>query len=179
MKEGIGLGGIYFKPVNGEPTPTLAIFSRQLRDKSLSMSQLPPEFAQDLSQWEMVAAMPPVTVRYFISGNGKKYALLHDEDYCYHPANAPAPPLDECEQLSAEAADKDLDATYFMQQTDNRSDATGFMLNPDQTAWLQVRDTTCIGPNGLGCRIRMTRERTRVLLGGHPMPHPRPQRASR
>lgn len=56
MKEGIGLGGIYFKPVNGEPTPTLAIFSWQLRDKSLSMSQLPPEFAQDLSQWEMVAA---------------------------------------------------------------------------------------------------------------------------
>jgi hypothetical protein len=55
MKAGIGLGGIYFRPTNGEPTPTLAIYSRQLVDQSLSMSQLPLEFAQDFSQWEMAA----------------------------------------------------------------------------------------------------------------------------
>jgi hypothetical protein len=88
MQEGIGLGGIHFHPTNGEPTPTLAIYSRQSEDKSLSMSQLPLEFAQDLSQWEMAAEIPAVTIRYFIPENGKKYALLHGEDYCDHPANA-------------------------------------------------------------------------------------------
>ena len=49
MKAGIGLGGVYFHPKNGEPAPTLAIFSRQLKNRQLSMSQLPLEFAQDLS----------------------------------------------------------------------------------------------------------------------------------
>src|SRR5580658_5106446 len=38
MKDGIALGGVYFHPTNGEPTPTLAIYSRQLGDTTLSMS---------------------------------------------------------------------------------------------------------------------------------------------
>ena len=164
MQAGIGLGGIYFRPTNGEPTPTLAIYSRQLKDRALSMGQLPLEFAQDLSQWEMVSGMPQVTIRYFIPDNGKKYALLHDEDYCDHPANAPAPPQDECQQLNAEAADKDMDAAYFMQQTGNRSDATAYMLGADQVAWIGVRNQTCGGV--LACQIRLTRRRTRVLIGG-------------
>lgn len=163
MKEGIGLGGIYFHPTNGEPTPTLAIYSRQLEDRSLSMSQLPLEFAQDLSQWEMAASMPVVTIRYFIPENGRKYPLLHDEDYCDHPANAPAPPQDECQQLNSAAADKDVDAAYFMQQTGNRSDATAYMLGEDQVAWIGLRAQTCGGV--LACRIRFTRQRTRVLIG--------------
>jgi hypothetical protein len=163
MKAGIGLGGIYFRPTNGEPTPTLAIYSRQLVDQSLSMSQLPLEFEQDFSQWEMAARMPPVTVRYIIPGNGKKYPLLHDEDFCDHPPNAPAPPQDECEQLNADAADKDMDAAYFMEQTGNRSDATAYMLGQDQVAWIGVREQTCGGV--LACRIRFTRQRTRVLIG--------------
>ena len=164
MQAGIGIGGIYFHPTNGEPTPTLAIYSRQLKDKALSMSQLPMEFVQDFSQWEMAASMPAVTVRYFIPENGKKYVLVHDEDFCDHPADAPAPPQDQCQQLNAEAADKDMDAAYFMQQTGNRSDATAYMLGADQVAWIGVRTQTCGGV--LACQIRLTRRRTRVLLGG-------------
>lgn len=30
LKEGIALGGFYFEPTNGEPTPTLTLFSKQL-----------------------------------------------------------------------------------------------------------------------------------------------------
>ena len=33
LQAGIVLGGFYFHPTNGEPTPTLTIFSRQLQDK--------------------------------------------------------------------------------------------------------------------------------------------------
>ena len=96
MKEGIALGGVYFHPTNGEPTPTLAIFSRQLQETSLSMSQLPPAFAEDLAQWVLVAGVKMISPRYFIPENGKKYVLLHDEDYCAAPENAPAPDPDRC-----------------------------------------------------------------------------------
>jgi uncharacterized protein YecT (DUF1311 family) len=164
MQAGIGIGGIYFRPTNGEPTPTLAIYSRQLKDRALSMGQLPPEFVQDLSQWEMTVGLPVVTIRYFIPENGKKYVLVHDEDYCGHPANTPAPTQDECQQLNAEAANKDMDAAYFMQQTGNRSDATAYMLGADQVAWIGVRTQTCGGV--LACQIRLTRRRTRALIGG-------------
>lgn len=34
MQQGVALGGIFFQPVNGEPSPTLTIFSRQLKDNS-------------------------------------------------------------------------------------------------------------------------------------------------
>jgi uncharacterized protein YecT (DUF1311 family) len=166
MKEGIGLGGVYFHPTNGEPTPTLAIFSRQLKVDSLSMSQLPVAFAEAVSLWSQGAGVRPITVRYFIPDNGKKYVLVHDEDYCDHPENAPAPPEDECQQMNADAADIDMNAAYFMQETHNAANATAWMLGPDQVAWLGVRDQTC--GVGLGCRIRITRERTRVLMGGGP-----------
>jgi hypothetical protein len=164
MKAGIGLGGVYFHPTNGEPTPTLAIYSRQLKDRQLNMGQLPLEFAQDFAQWEMVAKMPPVTFRYFIPDNNRKYVLVHDEDYCDHPANAPAPPQDECQQLNADAADKDLTAADFMKQTGNRTDATAYMLNPELVTWMGVRTQTCGG--SLACQIRVTRRRTRALLSG-------------
>jgi uncharacterized protein YecT (DUF1311 family) len=39
------------------------------------------------------------------------------------------------------------------------------MLEPQQMAWITVRDQTCGA--GLGCRIRMTRERTRIILRQH------------
>jgi uncharacterized protein YecT (DUF1311 family) len=166
MKEGIGLGGVYFHPTNGEPTPTLAIFSRQLKVDSLSMSQLPVEFAEAVSQWSLGAGVPAITTRYFIPDNGKKYVLAHDEDYCDHPENAPAPPQDVCEQMNADAAESDMNAAYFMQETHNAANATAWMLGPDQVAWIGVRERTCGA--GLICRIRITRQRTRALMGGGP-----------
>ncbi len=107
MQTGIGLGGVYFRPSNGEPTPTLTIFSRQLSDTYLGMSQLPPEFLQDLNQWALIAKVHATSPRYFIPANKKKYALVHDGDYCEHAAGTAAPPEDECEEMNAEAADAD------------------------------------------------------------------------
>jgi len=165
IQTGIALGGVYFHPVNGEPTPTLAVFSTQLQDHSLGLSQLPLAFAEDLSRWVATSDARLVSPRYFIPENGKKYVLLHDEDYCDHPPNAPAPPQKTCMQLNAEAADADLNAAYFMQQTHNAANATAWMLLPEQVSWIGVRDRSCgLGPGTLPCRIRITRQRTRVIL---------------
>jgi len=178
LQEGIALGGFYFTPTNGEPTPTLTVFSRQLKQTSLALSELPRAFADDLSQWSAVSSIPAISPRYFIPENGKKYVLEHDGDYCWHPAGTPAPPAGDCMQANLDAANADMDAAYFMKETHNAANATAWMLDPEQTAWLAVRASTCVGPYALGCRIRMTRERTRVILGPR-MPRPRPMQASR
>jgi uncharacterized protein YecT (DUF1311 family) len=107
--------------------------------------------------------MSPVTVRYFIPDNGRKYVLLHDEDYCSHPEIAPAQPAGGCEQLNADAADADMNGAYFMQETGNLANATAWMLGQDQVAWIGFRFRTCGGV--LACQIRVTRQRTRVLIG--------------
>jgi uncharacterized protein YecT (DUF1311 family) len=163
LEAGIFLGGFYFHPVNGEPTPTLTVFSRQLQQTDLSMSQLPEAFAEDMAQWALVSRVPLVGTRYFIPENGKKYALLHDEDYCVAGPRVPPQSLGQCQELNAEAADADMNAAYFMKQTKNAANATAWMLGPDQVAWIGLREQSC--GNGLGCRIRFTRERTRVLTG--------------
>lgn len=176
LQDGVALGGFYFTPTNGEPTPTLTIFSRQLKQTSLAPGEFPRAFVDDLSQWSAVARIPSITPRYFIPDDGKKYVLEHDEDYCWHPEGTAAPPQDECMQANLDAADADMDAAYFMQETHNAANATAWMLDPEQTAWLAMRDRTCMGPNGLGCRVRLTRERVRVILGP---PRPRPLQGSR
>jgi uncharacterized protein YecT (DUF1311 family) len=169
MQSGMALGSIYFHPTNGEPTPTLTVFSRQLTDTDLSMGQLPPEFVSDLVEWERGTGISAISPRYFIPANGKKYVLMHDEDYCFHDADEPAP--EGCEQDNAHAADADMNAAYFMEETHNAANATAWMLEPDQIEWLAVRDRTC-GFNGFACRIAITRRRTAVLVG-HPVPVPR------
>ena len=166
MKDGIALGGVYFHPTNGEPTPTLAIYSRQLTDTDLSMGQLPVAFQQDLAQWMLVADPRYVSPRYFIPENGKKYVLIHDEDYCAQPVGTPPVSPEKCEQMNAEAADADENAAYFMAETHNAANATAWMLCQDQLAWIGIRDQSCgIGPVALPCRIRITRQRTRILIG--------------
>jgi len=171
MQMGIGLGGIYFHPSNGEPTPTLTIYSKQLSDTDLSMGQLPPEFDQDFRQWATMAGLEVISPRYFIPANKKKYVLLHDEDYCAYSGNTQV--LGGCQELNVEAADADLNAAYFMHLTGNASDANAYMLNSEQAAWLALRERTCAGPNGLACRIQITRQRTAVLTGHPPRaPHP-------
>jgi uncharacterized protein YecT (DUF1311 family) len=162
LQTGTALGGVYFHPTNGEPSPTLAVFSKQLNEQNLSMSQLPLAFAQDLSNWVATSDARWVSPRYFIPANGKKYVLLHDEDFCDHPPNAPAPDQNKCMKLNEEAADADVNAAYFMAETHNAANATAWMLGPDQTAWISLRDQTC-GVT-LQCRIRLTRQRTRVLI---------------
>jgi uncharacterized protein YecT (DUF1311 family) len=132
----------------------------------------------DLSQWGAVAGIPPITPRYFIPDNGKKYVLEHDEDYCWHAEGTPAPPEGDCMQANLDAANADMDAAYFMKETHNAANATAWMLDPEQTAWIARRASTCVGPSALGCRVRMTRERVRVIVGPR-TPRARPLQASR
>ena len=178
LQEGTALGAFYFTPTNGEPTPTLTVFSRQMKQSSLALSELPRAFADDLSQWMAVARIPSISPRYFIPDNGKKYVLEHDEDYCWHAAGTPPPPEGDCMQANLDAANADMDAAYFMKETHNAANATAWMLDPEQTAWLATRASTCVGPNALGCRVLMTRERIRVIMGPG-APRPRPLQASR
>jgi uncharacterized protein YecT (DUF1311 family) len=172
LQDGIALGGFYFHPTNGEPTPTVNIFSKQVKEESLKLSQLPLAFAEDLSQWSAESRVPPITTRYFITGSNRKILLEHDEDFCA-PAAGTAPPT--CLQMNADAADIDLDAAYYLEQTNHATNATAWMITgDDQTAWLQVRYNTCrVGPDPLGCRIRLTRERTHLIIRRRPVPPPR------
>ncbi len=165
MQEGIALGGFYFHPTNGEPTPTVTVFSHQVKEDTLKMSQLPPAFAEELTRWSAQSNVPQVTTRYFIGDSHKKILLEHDEDYCAGGSAAPA----DCEQMNADAADIDLDAAYYLDQTNHATNATAWMIEgPDQVAWIQVRDNTCRAvADRLGCRIRITRERTRVIINRH------------
>lgn len=166
LQDGIALGGFYFHPTNGEPTPALNVFSKQVKEDALAMSQLPPAFAEDLSLWSAQFRVPPVITRYFITGAKRKILLEHDEDYCAPVWGAAAPPQPICQQMNADAADIDLTAAYYLDQTNHATNATAWMItDPDQVAWIQVRDNTChVGPDPLGCRIVMTRERTHVII---------------
>jgi uncharacterized protein YecT (DUF1311 family) len=166
-QDGIALGGFYFHPTNGEPTPTVTIFSKQVKEESLKMSQLPAAFAVDLSRWSAESGVPTVTTRYFIGGIDRKILLEHDEDFCSPVESTTAPA--HCEQMNADAADIDLDAAYYLEQTDHATNATAWMINgPDQVAWIQLRDNTCrVVPDRLRCRIRVTRERTHIIINRH------------
>jgi hypothetical protein len=174
MQDGIALGGFFFRPTNGEPTPAVNIFSEQVKEAALEMSQLPPAFAEDLSRWSADNHIPPVTTRYFVTGANKKIVLEHDEDYCAPTGGTIAPSKDVCEQMNADAADIDETAADFLDQTNHATNSTAWMINdPDQVAWIQVRDSTCnFGPDPLHCHIVMTRERTHVIINRHPFPHP-------
>ncbi len=173
LQSGIGLGGIFFAPSNGEPTPTLTIFSRQVRAQAIAMSQLPPPFAAALLRWQRRSRVPRLEARYFIGGNNSKIYLEHDEDYCAPAADGePAPRL--CAQMSADAAEADLNAAYYTEQTHHATNATARMIfDADQVAWFRHRDSSCANlPDALGCRVRFTRERIHIIVH-RPPPHPR------
>lgn len=171
MQEGIGLGAFFFHPTNGEPTPTVTVFSRLVKADTIGVSRLPPEFAADLRRWWAQAHLHPVITTYFIAGAGKRLLLEHDEDFCVPVDGNTAPPSPACDQMNAEAADIDLTAAYYLEQVHYPSNATAWMIvDDDQVAWLRVRDTTCgNGPDPLRCRIRLTRERTRAILNRRPI----------
>lgn len=173
LQDGIGLGAFYFHPTNGEPTPTVAVFSRQVKETTIAMSQLPPAFADDLAKWTVDARIPPITTRYFLTGNNKRVLLEHDEDFCALGDGTVAPPGSGCQQMNADAADLDETAAYYLDQVHYATNATAWMIGPDQVAWIEVRNNTCGGiADPLGCRIRLTREHTHMIIHRGPMPHP-------
>lgn len=176
IQDGIALGGFSFHPTNGEPTPTLTIFSKQLKDESLELNQLPTAFAEDMYHWAAATGIPAVLTRYFINAEGVKIVLEHDEDYCVHPDGSPAPTPDVCDQMNEDAANVDMEAAYFMERTGYASNATArTAVESDQVEWIRLRDESCrIGPDRLKCRIRMTHERTHVLIKRRHAPAPPP-----
>ncbi len=170
LQTGIALGGFFFTPTNGEPTPALNLFSKQIKEDTLGLSELPPAFVGDLIQWSTRARIGPVVTRYAITGNNKKILLEHDEDFCVSADGTVAPRNGICEQLNAEAADLDVTAADYLDQVHHATNATAWMLSPSQVAWLSVRDRTCGGVlDPLTCRIRITHQRIRVLTGRPPL----------
>jgi uncharacterized protein YecT (DUF1311 family) len=172
MVDGIGLGGFYFRPTNGEPTPTVTVFSRQVKEKTLRLSQLPPAFVDQLRSWSSDFRIPVITTRYFITGGNEKILLEHDEDFCT-PADPTFTAPTDCEQMNADAADIDMNAAYYLDQTHHATNATAWMIvSNDQVAWVRVRDDTCrSGPDPLKCRVRMTHDHIHTLTGAPSTPH--------
>lgn len=125
-------------------------------------------------QWQTVPHVGPVTERYFITGANKKILLEHDEDYCLSWDGTRLPPDSGCMQMAADAADNDLSAAYYVDATHHMTNATAWMMSQDQVSFLDMRNGQCrVGPDPLGCRILMTRERVGVVIGRpHPAPHP-------
>jgi len=173
MQDGIAMGGFFFHPTNGEPTPTVAVFSKQVKEKAVKMSELPPAFAEDLTQWSAASRVPPITTRYFLTGSNERVLLEHDENYCA-PVAASGPADAECEQMNADAADIDMNAAYYLEQTHHATNATAHMIvGEDEAVWIRTRDEACrVDPDPLGCRIRRTHEHIHVVVFGHPEPHP-------
>jgi hypothetical protein len=162
---GILLGGFYFNPNNGEPSPTLTVFSRQTDAPTVALSDLPPEFARDLADWTIAATIPVITTRYFIDEKKKRTLLVHDEDFCLTPDGSHAPAGDPCEQMNENAADLDLTAAEYLSSVHYATNATAWMASGDDRAsWLQVVRTQC--GVAVACRIRITRRRTRAILSG-------------
>ena len=176
LQDGIALGGFFFQPTNGEPTPAFSVFSRQVMDLAVRTEQLPAAFMSDVIQWSTAYHVPPVTTRYFLTGSNKRILLEHDEDYCQKPNNTAPAADDPCQQEMAYAADVDEVAAYYLVQINYATNGTAWMIGPDQTLWLRTRDNLCAA-NAFGCRVRVTREHTHTILrgpgGGRPVaPHP-------
>jgi hypothetical protein len=172
MQDGLVLGGFYFHPSNGEPTPSVTVFSQQIGEEAITLGELPPEFADELREWSQRAGVPLVTTRYFIGDTHEKILLEHDEDFCSAGANGrPLGNLgDDCLEMNVNAADLDEGAAYFLDQVHYATNATAYMLGPDQIEFLRVRERTCgsvVDP--MACRIRVSRERTRVILKRSPV----------
>jgi len=180
MQDGVALACFSFHPTNGEPSPSVVVFSRQIvKQDSIAMGQLPPEFATFLRGWTDNYRIPQITARYFITGSNKRILLEHDEDYCAPMDGIPAPDKVTCEDMDFKAADLDVTVADYLEATHHATNATAWMIDGDQQVWLQVRESSC--GMLMACRIRVTRERKDVILhrappAPHPVPHPPPHR---
>jgi hypothetical protein len=175
-QEGIGIGVFYFNPTNGEPTPVANVFSRQVKKELLlEYSELPAAFVQDFAAWERAERLPALTTHYFITGSNSKILLEHDEDFCTPIAGIQ---YRHCDEMYGAAVDKDMEAASYLEQTHHVTNATARMIDdPGQVAWIGVRERTCGGViDPLGCHVRMTRERTRIILHAPPPQHHPPAR---
>lgn len=167
LEEGITLGGFYFHPTNGEPTPTMTVFSRQLDVETLSMARLPPEFFRDYSQWCADERIAPLTTRYFIGAENMRLLLEHDEDFCSRTFSRLGA---DCMEMTADAADLDMNTAYYLDQVHYATNATAYMLvGTDQTAFIQLRARQCGSvADPIGCRVRITRTQIHTITRSGP-----------
>ncbi len=165
LQDGVVLGAFWFHPGNGEPTPSMTIFSKQLKVDSLAMSQLPPAFVDDLNMWAAQSGLQPLMTRYFIGDLKMRILLEHDEDFCGVQYSAVAPTPQVCAQMNSDAADLDLNTAYYLEQVHYATNATAHMITgQEQVAFVELRGRTCGGvADPLGCRVRLTREHIHVV----------------
>jgi hypothetical protein len=93
------------------------------------MSQFPSAFVQDLTRWASLEGVPPVTTRYFINASSKKVVLAHDEDFCSRAKTDGGSAETDCKEMNAKAANIDLQAANFLEQTHYASNATIRMIS--------------------------------------------------
>jgi uncharacterized protein YecT (DUF1311 family) len=166
LQQGLAFSGIAFGPTNGEPTPTLTIFSAQVGDQITKLDQLPTAFRQDLDRWTTEAGLPAVIARYFVNGIGDKSVLPHEEDDCGTPSGL-APHASPCKLVTLKVAEQDLAAVIYLL---NRHFAEGtssrLLIQASQIKWLESRENACAPlelPEALACRVTQTRARVRML----------------
>jgi beta-lactamase regulating signal transducer with metallopeptidase domain len=163
LQQGLTFGGIFFSPTNGEPTPTLTIFSNQIGDRITEASQLPAAFLQDLEIWRASRNVPPAAVRYFINASGWKSVLMHD---ACNPANgSPAGDPSECQAMNEAAGESDMQASLYLLRIHYAEGSPArVQLEAAQSQWEASELGGCEGkPDRLGCRARLTSARAREL----------------
>ena len=168
MQDGLFLGGFYFHPTNGEPTPSLTIFSKQIKVDALSMGQLPPAFAHDVALWSISAHAQFISTRYFIGSARKKILVEHDEDYCAPKTGLAVPPGGACATMNEQAADIDLNTAYYLDQTGHATNSTARMLaSGSLNDFMALRTNRCGGvADPIGCRVHMTHEHIHSVVHG-------------
>jgi uncharacterized protein YecT (DUF1311 family) len=168
LDTGLEIGAIDFAPSNGEPTPTLTIFSRQVMDAVTRRVQLPAGFIEDLATWSRGSRRRggSTPARYFVNHAGLKTVVMHDEDNC-HGADQSALAATLCASMNLDAADQDVAAAYYV-LLNTFPDGTPMRaaLKTDEDKWVADRRTTCgAGSDGpaIACRIKAARERAGTL----------------
>ncbi len=74
--------------------------------------------------------------------------------------------------MDADAADIDLTAAYYLEQTHYATNATAGMMTQEQVLWIQTRESTCrANADPFRCRVILTREHTHVILHRNIPPH--------
>jgi uncharacterized protein YecT (DUF1311 family) len=170
MRHHLEIGAIEFAPTNGEPTPTLTLFSRQVLDIVTRRVQLPTDFIEDLAAWSRASRRRTTPARYFVNADGLKTVVMHDEDNC-HGADQSSLEATLCASMNLDEADQDLAAAYYL-LFNTFEDGTPMRaaLKTDQDKWVADRRTTCgTGSDGpaLACRIKAARARETTLTNAY------------
>jgi uncharacterized protein YecT (DUF1311 family) len=163
---GVEFGGIEFAPSNGEPTPTLTLFSKQVVDPVTKRIQLPADFVEDLGTWTRASRRRTTPARYFINGQGLKTVVVHDENNCTG-ADRSSLAATLCSSMNLDAADQDLAAAYYLLYNSFANGTTmRSAVKADEDKWVLDRKTACglanDGP-ALACRLKAASERVASL----------------